>query len=71
MLQELNSFFNQVSNPDKRAEEDWEDLIYILSNELSWTQEDIYNTDIPFIYQCLKGRDRSLKKQAQQMKKSK
>lgn len=71
MLEELNSFFNQVSNPDKRAEEDWEDLIYIVVNEFGWSQEDIFESDIPFIFQCLNGRNRSLKKQEQQMKKGK
>lgn len=64
-MNELESFFgsntiNATRNNDSR---DWEDIIFILCSECSWSQKDVEDAEIPFILDFFKGRHRHIKRE--------
>ena len=68
----MDSFFQDIQKSDeKKTQRDWEDLVFVLVNEFHWTQEDIWNTDIPFIFNMIEARTRVLKEQDRQLRKKK
>jgi hypothetical protein len=68
MIEDLNSLFPEISIKKINITRQWEDLIFVLANEFGWTQEDISNTEIPYIMSLLIARDR-FKKDAEKRNK--
>lgn len=55
----------------KDFNQQWETLIWVLSSECGWSQEDILNAEIPFVLQLMDARTRILKKQEKELKRNK
>jgi hypothetical protein len=68
MSTEISSFFSKIP---KSSSTDLEDLCFILVNEFHWTQEDIIDTEVPFIFQLLNARKRSIDRQNKESKRRK
>ena len=72
MIKDLKDSLQEViALSPKSSQKDYEDLMFVLANEFHWTQEDIYNTDIPFILNLLNARKRFNDEQERQLRKNK
>jgi hypothetical protein len=70
MIKELNDSFKDIITSPSASNKEYEDLIFVLANEFGWTQEDIWNTDIPYIFSVLNAKLRFTKEQERRIKKS-
>jgi hypothetical protein len=67
-VDQLNSFFSKASTKTN-YNETYANIVYILV-ELGWTQKDIEETDIPFIFLYVSKRLEVIKEQEKQSKKT-
>lgn len=56
--QSISTFFSRNVDTSKDYESFWESLCFISANEWHWTQSQLLETDIPYIFVLLKGRDK-------------
>jgi hypothetical protein len=62
-----NLFSNTIKIKDV-DNTDYENLMFILVNEFHWTQKDIQETDLPFVYELLYARKRMIDEQEKDLK---
>jgi hypothetical protein len=64
----FDSSINSVKPKSNVGQKEFEDLMFILSNEFHWTQKDIQETDLPFVFEVLNARKRMFDEQERQAK---
>lgn len=70
-MNEISEFFNGLGVERDDDIDNWFDnIIFICSNEFHWTQEEFFNTDIPYLLRLLIIRNKVLKKQEEDMRRS-
>lgn len=62
-LSTISSFFNKNVNKGKELEKIFNTICFISVNEWHWTQEDLFNTEIPYLYMLLEGRTSYIEEQ--------
>ena len=53
----LSTFFSKHVDKEFELEKFWKNLLFISANEWHWTQQELYETDIPYILILLEGRE--------------
>jgi len=70
MLSEVSSFFNDVEKDHKENNiEKWRKRVfYIFSYEFNYSQKDIEEMEIPFLFEMLDEREKDIKQQQKAIK---
>lgn len=70
-MSEIANFFNDVSTHKSSSfNKEWRNIIFICCHEFNWSQEVLFNTDIPFLLDALSMYMEVKKKESDALKKS-
>jgi hypothetical protein len=58
-----------VTPNNEKEYEKFQDLMFIMSEEFGWSQDDFMNCDLPYLWDLLEARNRAFRKREQQSKK--
>ncbi|HEY9702089.1 MAG TPA: hypothetical protein V6C58_06570 [Allocoleopsis sp.] len=64
----IRNFFNETKKSISDTPKEYEDLMFILVNEFHWSQKDIAEAELPFVYELLNARKRMIQEQERQSK---
>lgn len=70
MIGSISEFTSSLTKSSWNPERRWEDVCYILVFEAGWTQKDIEESEIPFIFSILNARKRVQDEEERRLKKA-
>jgi len=69
-MKEITTFFNEISTHNNDvSHKDFQNFMFILVNEFHWTQKEIEEAELPFVWDLIEARFRMIKEQEKLMKK--